>query len=120
MRILVVDDSKATRMIVRNVLRQAGYDHAEVEEAENGKEAVAAITASPPDVVLTDWSMPEMTGIELVEHVATNAPQVPIGMVTSQGTTDACKQAKDAGAAFLLTKPLSAEKLSNALGEALA
>jgi len=62
-KVLIVDDSKAMRLIVRRTLRQAGFDDLDASEATNGKEALDAITAAQFDLVLSDWNMPEMTGI---------------------------------------------------------
>lgn len=115
MRILVVDDSRAMRMIVKRTLRKAGYGDHTIEEAADGKQAFDAISASPPDLVLTDWAMPEMTGIELLEALNEAGIQVKIGVVTSQGTPEMRDQALAAGARFLLTKPFTADSLKEAI-----
>lgn len=114
MKVLIVDDSRAMRMIVKRTLKQAGFD-ATVQEAENGKQALDAINASKPDLVLTDWAMPEMNGLELVQAITDNGIGVPVGMVTSQGTPEMKEQAKEAGARFMLTKPFTADGLKDAL-----
>ena len=67
-KILIVDDSKAMRMIVSRVLRQAGYGNAEFVEASNGAEGLAAARAGGVDLILSDWNMPEMNGIEFLER----------------------------------------------------
>ena len=77
MRILIVDDSRAMRAIVRRHLAQAGFGDAEIEEAEDGKQALDQIAASRPDVVLSDWNMPVMTGIELLEHLRGQGDDIP-------------------------------------------
>lgn len=117
MRILIVDDSKAMRMIVKRALRQAGYGSHTFEEAGNGKEALDAVRASPPDLVLTDWNMPEMSGIELLEQMGNEPVRIPAGVVTSQGTPEARARAREAGARFVLTKPVSSESLQEALDQ---
>ena len=59
MKILIVDDSRAMRMMIKRVLGQIGLrEEATLEEAENGQQALAAIKAAPPDLVLSDWNMP--------------------------------------------------------------
>lgn len=63
MRILVVDDSKAMRMIVVRTLHLAGYEEHEIVQAENGRHAIEVISGAPPDLVLCDWNMPEMSGL---------------------------------------------------------
>lgn len=115
MRILVVDDSKAMRMIVIRALRQAGYGDYTFEEASNGKEALAAILKSPPDLVLSDWNMPEMTGYELLQALAENETRVRFGFVTSEGNVEMRTKALEAGALFLLTKPFTAEAMRDAV-----
>ena len=119
MKILIVDDSKAMRMIVRRTLRQAGYgDHA-VEEACNGAEALRMIQASPPHLVLADWNMPEMTGIELLLALRGTGYGGAFGFVTSEGTPEVHKTALDAGARFVITKPFLPETFREKLAPVL-
>ena len=66
MKILIADDSKAMRMIVIRTMRQAGLEGHEIIEAENGKEALDLTRAKSPDLILSDWNMPEMSGIEFL------------------------------------------------------
>ncbi len=115
MKILVVDDSRAMRMIVKRTLRQAGFGDHEVEEAEDGKEALTMIQNSAYGLVLTDWNMPNMTGIELAEHIKTNGPKVKLGFVTTEGTEEMRNRATDAGALFLIAKPFTADDFKAAL-----
>lgn len=119
MTILIVDDSRAMRMIVRRTLRQAGLgDHA-VEEASNGVEALSAIEASPPDLVLSDWNMPEMSGIELLKALNEAGKKVKFGFITSEGTDEMKEMATEAGALFLITKPFTAEKFQVIVDKAI-
>lgn len=115
MNILIVDDSKAMRMIVLRTLRQAGYGDHDVQEATNGREALEAIQLAPPDLVLTDWNMPEMSGLELVQTITDRELPIKVGMITSQGTAEMRQQAKNAGALFLLSKPFTADSFREAL-----
>jgi two-component system chemotaxis response regulator CheY len=115
MKVLIVDDSKAMRMIVRKTLRQAGYENVDVEEAANGVEALSAIRSASPDLVLSDWNMPEMNGIDLLAALNTEGKKVPFGFVTSEGTQDMRDRAKEAGAIFLIAKPFTAEHFQEAL-----
>ena len=109
MKILIVDDSKAMRMIVLRTLRQAGFaDHTFVEAA-NGQEALTAIRSDPPGLVLSDWNMPELSGIQLLQALRAEGQAVKFGFVTSEGTPEMRKLAQDSGAAFLITKPFTAE-----------
>ncbi len=115
MNVLIVDDSRAMRMIVKRTLRQAGFSGLNVQEAANGKEALDKIIGETPDLVLTDWNMPEMTGIELLLALKEREIQVKVGVVTSQGTAEMQEQAKQAGALFLLAKPFTPESFRAAL-----
>jgi len=117
MKILIVDDSRAMRSIVRRAMRQAGYGDNEFEEAGNGKEAMEQIGAFNPDLVLCDWNMPEMNGLEVLEALRGQGSGIPFGFVTSEGTDDMKKTAKDAGATFFITKPFTSEALQSALSD---
>ena len=119
MNILVVDDSKAMRMIVKRTLRQAGFGDHNVEEAVNGKEAFDKIQAAKPDLVLSDWNMPEMTGIELLEALNAAEVKVKLGFVTTEGTPEMRARAIDAGASFLITKPFTADNFKDTLSAIL-
>jgi len=119
MNVLVVDDSRAMRMIVTRTLRQAGYDGLSVSEAANGREAYEAIMAGPPDLVLSDWNMPEMTGIELLQTLRRAGQEVPFGFVTSEGSEDMRGLAASSGALFLIAKPFGADTFREALAPVL-
>jgi len=120
MRILVVDDSKAMRMIVKRTLRQAGYEEHLIEEAGNGVEAMQSIQSAPPDLVLADWNMPEMNGIELLQALKQNGLTIKFGFVTSEGTPEMRQRAEAEGALFLITKPFTAETFQKALAPVLS
>lgn len=119
MKILVVDDSSIMRKIVVRTLRQAGFGGHTVEEAENGKEALEKIEADAPDLVLTDWNMPEMNGIELVKAMAEKKLNIPFAFITSECTSEMKDQANAAGAVAFLTKPFTAETMQSVLGKVL-
>ncbi|HTW07783.1 MAG TPA: response regulator [Acidimicrobiales bacterium] len=112
MAILVVDDSRAMRMIVLRELRRAGYDTKDVEEAENGAVALERVRLGGIDLVLSDWNMPEVSGMRLLELLRREGNNVPFGFVTSESTPGMHRDALDAGADFVVTKPFSADSLS--------
>ncbi len=116
MKLLIVDDSKAMRMIVKRTLRQAGYGENPVKEAANGKEALEVIGEWSPDLVLCDWNMPEMNGIELLKELRAQGSTVKFGFVTSEGTAEMRTLASESGALFLINKPFTTDTFKDALG----
>jgi two-component system chemotaxis response regulator CheY len=119
-KILVVDDSKAMRMIVQRTLRQAGFTSHAVSEACSGVEALALLRKEPFDVVLSDWNMPEMSGIELLEAVKREKISVQFGFITSESTPAMREQATTGGASFLIAKPFTVESFEQTLRGVLA
>jgi two-component system chemotaxis response regulator CheY len=117
MKILIVDDSKAMRMIVRRQLGEIGLGEAEYLEATNGAEGVEVVKSEQPDLVLSDWNMPEMTGIEMLEALNAEGVSVKLGFVTSESQPSYKDRAVDAGALFLISKPFNADTFRRALGQ---
>jgi two-component system chemotaxis response regulator CheY len=115
MRILIVDDSKAMRMIVARTLRQSGFGGATIEEAGTGAEALRLITASEPDLVLCDWNMPEMNGLELLKTLRSQGSKVKFGFVTSEASAEMKETALAHGAQFLITKPFTPQAFEQTL-----
>jgi two-component system chemotaxis response regulator CheY len=116
MKILIVDDSTAMRMIVRKTLRNAGYEGHDFAEAEDGAKAFEAIKTAAPDLVLSDWNMPNMSGIELLENLRKDGIKVKFGFVTTEATPDMRQRAMGAGASFLISKPFTPESFREVLG----
>ncbi len=115
MKILVVDDSRAMRRIVTRTIGQAGYADSDIVEAENGTRALELIRVESPDLVLSDWHMPEMSGIELLRELNSGGGHVPFGFVTANVTRDMLTEAEQAGAVFLLARPFTAEDMAQVL-----
>ena len=120
MRILIVDDSRAMRLIVARTLRLAGYDEHELVEASDGREALGVVADEPPDIVLCDWNMPHMSGLELLIALRTAGSRIPFGFVTSEASPQMRAAALQAGAMFLIAKPFTAEDFQDALDPVLA
>ena len=112
MKVLVVDDSKAMRMIVKRNLGQVeALASAQVVEAEDGRRALELIrTDGIPDLVLSDWNMPDMTGIELLQALRAEGSDVRFGFVTSETQAAMREQAIASGALFLLAKPFNVDE----------
>lgn len=119
MNILVVDDSSAMRMMILRTIRQAGFDANDVEQAEDGAIALEKIRNKMPDLVLADWNMPNMTGIELLEALREEEINVDFGFITTESTTEMRKKATDAGAKFLIGKPFTVESFEKVLNTVL-
>jgi two-component system chemotaxis response regulator CheY len=117
---LIVDDSATLRKLMRGVLESLKFDP--ILEAENGKLALAAVEAQSGkiDLVLCDWNMPEMTGIEFVRAMKPTHPQVPIIMVTTESEKARVIEAIKSGAKNFVIKPFEnavlADKIKKVLG----
>lgn len=107
MRFLVVDDSSTMRRIIINTLNKLGYT--ECREAGNGKEGLDALTANPVDIVITDWNMPEMSGVEFVRAVRANdaTKAIPVLMVTTNAAEGDIVEALKAGVNNYVVKPFT-------------
>lgn len=115
-KILLVDDSKTIRMLIKRNLRQAGFDQAEVLEADDGAAGLETALREEPDLILSDWNMPEMSGMELLQALRAKGVETRFGFITSESTPTYKEQALAAGASFLLSKPFNADSFADALG----
>lgn len=115
MKILVVDDSRVMRQIVVRTLRQAGYGHCDVVEASDGRDGMDKLREEQPDLVLSDWNMPEMTGIEFLSALRASGDARPFGFVTSEGSEPMRATAAAAGASFLIAKPFTPDAFRDVL-----
>jgi two-component system chemotaxis response regulator CheY len=120
MRVLVVDDSSTMRRIIINALRKLGYE--DTCEAGDGREALKSLTATPADMVVTDWNMPEMTGPEFVEALRAmpDLAKIPVLMVTTQAAKEDVIVALKAGVNDYLIKPFTPDALKDKLLTLLA
>ena len=111
MKILVVDDYATMRRIVRNLLGQIG--HADIEEAADGSEALAKLHSGKFDLVISDWNMEPMTGLELLKQVRADSALAPLPfiMVTAESKTENVIEAKKAGVSNYIVKPFTADTL---------
>jgi two-component system chemotaxis response regulator CheY len=119
MKILVADDSRVMRQIVIRTLRQAGFDGHEIVEAGDGRQAHDAVLSEKPDLVVSDWNMPEMTGIQVLAALRAGGNPVPFGFVTSECTAEMQNAAQQAGALFFIVKPFTPERFKEALSAVL-
>jgi len=123
LKVLIADDSKMMRVMHVRSLRQVGYE-VEASEANDGEEALALFEPGKFDLVIVDWNMPGMDGIEFVraarEKEQGAGKRTPILMITSQSTEEQMLKAKEAGVDNLLTKPVTPEAIGAALEMLLA
>ena len=119
MKILLVDDSTTMRRIQKNTLEKLGYT--DITEAGDGAEAVAKVAAGAFDLVLMDWNMPNMTGIEALKKIKGDAAMkaVPVIMVTSESEKTKIMEAIQAGAANYIVKPFQSEVLQEKISAVL-
>ncbi|MEI7893422.1 MAG: sigma-54 dependent transcriptional regulator, partial [Myxococcales bacterium] len=115
-RILVVDDEASARSGLEKLLRQDGYL---VDTAEDGKVALVKAAEHPPDVVVTDLKMPNMSGIELLGKLRTQDKDLPVIVATAFGDVTSAVDAMRAGAEDYLTKPIDFDALVLAIERAL-
>jgi two-component system, chemotaxis family, chemotaxis protein CheY len=112
MKILVVDDFSTMRRIVKNVLKQLGYDN--VEEAEDGNQALSKLKAGGFGFMVSDWNMPNMDGLDLLKSIRADAAlkDLPILMVTAEAEKEKVITAIQAGVNSYVVKPFTAEVFS--------
>jgi two-component system chemotaxis response regulator CheY len=111
MRILVVDDFPTMRRIVRNILKQIGYEN--VVEAEDGTVALSILKTEKVDLIISDWNMPQMSGIELLKAVRTTEglKEIPFLMVTAEGQKENILEAVKNKVSNYIVKPFTPETL---------
>jgi two-component system, chemotaxis family, chemotaxis protein CheY len=113
MPILVVDDYKTMVRIIRNLLKQLGFDH--VDDAADGSEALKKMREKRYGLVISDWNMEPMTGFELLKEVRNDAhlSKTPFIMVTAESKTENVVAAKKAGVDNYIVKPFNAQTLKS-------
>lgn len=115
MKVLIADDSAALRMMIVRTIRLAGYNGHEFVEAANGQEALDKVDTARPDLILLDWNMPEVSGIEVLRRLRKQGLRTPVGFVTSEGSEEMRRIASEAGAMFLISKPFTVDSFQMAL-----
>lgn len=117
MNILVVDDFSTMRRIVKNILRQLGFNN--IIEADDGTTAMAKLKSEPIDFIITDWNMPKMTGMELLKEVRADEKlkKIPVLMVTAEALQENIIAAVKAGVNNYIVKPFDAKTLSEKINK---
>ena len=117
LKILIVDDSPTMRRILINTVVKAGYP--DCKEAEDGRDALAKLMAGDYDLLMTDWNMPNMNGLELVEAVRADdkLKSIPILMVTTRNMKEDIVNAIKSGVNGYIVKPFDAKTLNTKITE---
>ena len=115
LKFLVVDDFSTMRRIVRNLLKELGYTN--TEEAEDGAAALNRLRSDKFDFVVSDWNMPNMTGLELLKNIRADESlkTLPVLMITAEARKENIIEAAHAGANGYIVKPFTAATLDEKL-----
>lgn len=117
MSILVVDDFSTMRRIITNVLKQLGYEN--IIEAEDGTKALSILESQHVDFVITDWNMPQMSGLDLLKAMRANKDRksIPVLMVTAEAMQENIIAAAQAGVNNYIVKPFDAKTLADKINK---
>jgi DNA-binding NtrC family response regulator len=115
-RVLIVDDEERMASVVAMALGRAGYEY---ETCSNGADALAALEVREADVVVTDWKMPQMDGVELLRRLHARRPGLPVILLTAHGSVPAAVAAMRDGAFDYVTKPFDNDELRSVVARAL-
>ena len=120
MNVLIVDDYKTMLRIIRNLLKQIDFNN--VEEASDGSDALAKLRAGNFGLVISDWNMQPMTGLELLQEVRQDSrlKATPFIMITAESKTENVVAAKAAGVSNYIVKPFNADTLREKIEKVLA
>jgi two-component system chemotaxis response regulator CheY len=115
MKILIVDDMSTMRRIVKNILKQLGFNN--MQEAENGQEALEKLRADTYGFVVSDWNMPVMTGIDMLRAIRADEQlkHIPVLIVRAEAQKDNLIEATQAGVSTYIVKPFTAETMQEKL-----
>ena len=115
MKVLVVDDFATMRRILENVLKEIGF--AKIVGADDGSTALAVLKRDKVDLIVSDWNMPEVTGLELLKAVRSDESMkdIPFLMVTAEGLKDSVVQTVQAGVSDYIIKPFTADTVKEKL-----
>lgn len=117
MKVLIVDDMATMRRIVKNILKQIGFG--DIQEAENGQEGLDKLRADTYGLVVSDWNMPVMTGIDMLRAIRADEKlkAIPVLMVTAEAQQANLVEAVQAGVSNYIVKPFTAETMQEKLGK---
>ncbi len=119
--ILIVDDSLPMRSVIKRTLKAAGYGTSEIFEAANGKQAVELMGNEWVDIVITDYNMPVMNGLKLIQSIKKDEllKDIPVVVISTEGSKSKIKEFMDSGAAGYITKPFTPEDIRDLIKDIL-
>ncbi len=118
-KVIVVDDSSVMRQIIKNNLKQLGFEQSNLVDAEDGEQALKKMNEDDVDLVISDWNMPKMTGIEFLREIRADGSmkELPFLMVTSEADKEKIMEAVQAGVNQYIVKPFNATQLEEKIKE---
>ncbi len=118
-KIMIVDDSATSRMIIKRCFQMAGYQDSSYIEAEDGLKAMSNLNRNDVDLVVTDLNMPKMDGTTFIKklRLMEKTKQLPVLVISSMGNEQLEKELSDKGVMGILRKPMTPEKVIELLGE---
>jgi len=120
-KVMVVDDTSIMREIIKNNLKQLGFEQSNLVDARDGEQALKKINEDTIDLVIADWRMPKMTGIDLLKAIRADLflKEIPFLMVTSEADKEKIMEAIQAGVNQYIVKPFNAIQLEEKIKEIL-
>jgi len=117
--VLIVDDSLPMRLVIQKTIKASGFKVGRIFQASNGREALKILEEEWLDLVLADYNMPEMDGLELVEEMKKNdlLKAIPVVMITTEGSRQRVEAFLEKGASDYIKKPFTPEKLRQKLNQ---
>jgi CheY-like chemotaxis protein len=115
-KFLIVDDSRAIQSIIKRVIESCNYPKLEIRSANDAEAAMDILEKYKPDLIITDWHMPKISGLEFCQHVCqTYSNRIPIGFVTTEASMEKIESAYKSGAKFVINKPFQDDDLKTYL-----
>ncbi|MCH7501099.1 MAG: response regulator [Nitrospinae bacterium] len=120
-KVIVVDDTSMMRLIIKNNLKELGFEQSNLVDARDGEQALKKINEDTIDLVIADWRMPKMTGIDLLKAIRADffLKEIPFLMVTSEADKEKIMEAVQAGVNQYIVKPFNATQLEEKIKEIL-
>jgi CheY-like chemotaxis protein len=117
-RILTVDDSKVMRMMIKNALKDSGF---EILEASCGQEGIESAAKNQPDLIILDITMPDLNGIEVLEHLrkSSSNSKTPVIMLTAESDEKTVQRASSLGVSGYIAKPFTIDRVTKAVAQVL-